>query len=104
MQLARNLFLSPERTFHRKIQEVILLSMQIERRFTKQQIFELYANQIYLGRGDVRVRGGVRVLLQQTRQRSDAAGGCIAGRAAQRRRRTIRRCNYPERALRRRNL
>ena len=50
MQLARNLFLSSEKTYGRKLQE-IFLSMQIERRFTKQQIFELYANQIYLGRG-----------------------------------------------------
>jgi penicillin-binding protein 1A len=50
MQLARNLFLTPERTFHRKMQE-ILLSIQIERRFTKPQIFTLYANQIFLGHG-----------------------------------------------------
>lgn len=50
MQLARNLFLSPERSFHRKLQEV-LLSIQIERAFTKAQIFTLYANQIYLGQG-----------------------------------------------------
>ncbi len=50
MQLARNLFLSSEKTYGRKFQEV-LLSMQIERRFTKPQIFSLYANQIYLGHG-----------------------------------------------------
>ena len=50
MQLARNLFLSPDRSFHRKIQEM-LLAIQIERRFTKQQILTLYANQIYLGHG-----------------------------------------------------
>jgi penicillin-binding protein 1A len=50
MQLARNLFLSSERTFGRKLQEVFL-SIQIERKFTKQQIFTLYANQIYLGHG-----------------------------------------------------
>jgi len=50
MQLARNLFLSPDRNFRRKMQEV-LLSIQIERRFTKEQIFTLYANQIYLGHG-----------------------------------------------------
>ena len=50
MQLARNLFLSPDRSFHRKIQEA-LLAVQIERRFTKSQIFTLYANQIYLGHG-----------------------------------------------------
>jgi penicillin-binding protein 1A len=50
MQLARNLFLSPDRSFHRKIQEA-LLAIQIERHFTKEQIFTLYANQIYLGHG-----------------------------------------------------
>jgi penicillin-binding protein 1A len=50
MQLARNLFLSPDRSWHRKIQES-LLAIQIERRFTKPQIFTLYANQIYLGHG-----------------------------------------------------
>jgi penicillin-binding protein 1A len=50
MQLARNLFLSPDRSFHRKIQEM-LLAIQIERRFTKAQIFTLYANQIFLGHG-----------------------------------------------------
>jgi penicillin-binding protein 1A len=50
MQLARNLFLSPDRAFHRKIQEA-LLAIQIERRFTKPQIFTLYANQIFLGHG-----------------------------------------------------
>jgi penicillin-binding protein 1A len=50
MQLARNLFLSNEKTYGRKIQE-ILLAVQIERVFTKDQIFQLYANQIYLGHG-----------------------------------------------------
>ncbi len=50
MQLARNLFLSSNRTFARKLQE-IFLSIQIEHAFTKQQIFTLYANQIYLGHG-----------------------------------------------------
>ena len=50
MQLTRNLFLSTEKTYGRKLQE-IFLALQIERHFTKQQIFSLYANQIYLGRG-----------------------------------------------------
>jgi penicillin-binding protein 1A len=50
MQLARNLFLSNERTASRKLQEVFL-SLQIEHSFTKQQIFTLYGNQIYLGSG-----------------------------------------------------
>ncbi|MGA9070547.1 MAG: PBP1A family penicillin-binding protein [Terracidiphilus sp.] len=50
MQLARNLFLSSERTATRKIQEAYL-AIQIERSFTKEQIFTLYGNQIYLGSG-----------------------------------------------------
>ena len=50
MQLARNLFLSSERTAGRKVQEAYL-AIQIERAFTKEQIFTLYGNQIYLGSG-----------------------------------------------------
>jgi len=50
MQLARNLFLSADRTASRKIQEAYL-SIQMERAMTKQQIFTLYGNQIYLGHG-----------------------------------------------------
>ncbi len=50
MQLARNLFLSSDRTVMRKVQEAYL-AIQIERAFTKQQIFTLYGNQIYLGSG-----------------------------------------------------
>jgi penicillin-binding protein 1A len=50
MQLARNLFLTSERSFHRKMQEAVL-AIQIERHFTKPQIFTLYANQIFLGHG-----------------------------------------------------
>ena len=50
MQLARNLFLSSTRTATRKLQEAYL-AIQIERSFTKEQIFTLYGNQIYLGSG-----------------------------------------------------
>jgi penicillin-binding protein 1A len=50
MQLARNLFLSPDRRWQRKVQEA-MLAIQIERRFTKAQILTLYANQIALGHG-----------------------------------------------------
>jgi penicillin-binding protein 1A len=51
MQLARNLFLSSDRTAMRKVQEAFL-AIQIERAFTKEQIFTLYGNQIYLGSGN----------------------------------------------------
>ena len=49
MQVARNFFLSSEKTFTRKIYEVLLAS-EIERKLTKNQILELYLNQIYLGK------------------------------------------------------
>lgn len=49
-QLARALFLTPEKTYARKIKEV-LLSLQIERYYTKEQIMEMYCNQIFLGGG-----------------------------------------------------
>ncbi|MFC1768078.1 transglycosylase domain-containing protein [Candidatus Margulisiibacteriota bacterium] len=47
-QLARNLFLSRKRTITRKIAEMIL-AMQIERKYTKNEILELYLNQVYWG-------------------------------------------------------
>ncbi|MDF7679774.1 peptidoglycan glycosyltransferase/peptidoglycan DD-transpeptidase MrcA [Enterobacteriaceae bacterium ESL0689] len=47
-QLARNFFLSPERTFIRKIKEVFL-AIRIEQLLTKREILELYLNKIYLG-------------------------------------------------------
>ncbi|NMG43138.1 PBP1A family penicillin-binding protein [Aromatoleum toluvorans] len=48
MQVARNFFLTREKTFNRKLYE-ILLALKIERSLSKDQIFELYINQIYLG-------------------------------------------------------
>lgn len=49
-QLARSLFLYPQQTIQRKLKE-ILVALEIERRFTKEKIFELYCNQFYLGHG-----------------------------------------------------
>ena len=48
MQLARGFFLSPEKRFRRKLIEIVI-TFQLEHRFTKQQIFQMYANQIPLG-------------------------------------------------------
>lgn len=48
MQVARNYFLTPEKTFTRKIKE-IFLSLKIEKELTKDEILELYLNKIYLG-------------------------------------------------------
>jgi penicillin-binding protein 1A len=49
-QLARALFLTPEKTYTRKIKE-IMVALQIERYYTKEQILEMYSNQIFLGGG-----------------------------------------------------
>jgi penicillin-binding protein 1A len=49
-QLAKNLFLSPDRTIKRKVQEA-LLALQIERLYSKQEILTLYLNRVYLGAG-----------------------------------------------------
>ena len=49
-QLAKNLFLSPERSFTRKLHELIL-SLWLELRFTKKQILSIYLNRVYLGSG-----------------------------------------------------
>src|SRR5215813_2543635 len=49
-QLSKNLFLTPERRFRRKIQEA-MLAIQIERYYTKSQILTLYCNQHFMGHG-----------------------------------------------------
>jgi len=49
-QLARQSFLTPDKTFHRKLQELVLAA-RIERLYTKQQILELYLNKVYFGDG-----------------------------------------------------
>lgn len=58
-QLAKNLYLGPQRTLERKIKE-ILLAIKIERTFPKKKILELYLNQIYLGSGAYGVEAASR--------------------------------------------
>jgi penicillin-binding protein 1B len=57
MQLSRAFFLSPEKTFRRKLIEM-LIAVELEQKFTKQQIFEFYANRVDLGqRGSFTISG-----------------------------------------------
>ena len=51
MQLARGIWLDPEKKWKRKFSE-LMITIVLEQRLTKQQIFEYYANQVYLGRRD----------------------------------------------------
>ena len=102
MQLARNLFLSPDRSYYRKVQEA-LLAIQIERRFTKPQIFTLYANEIFLGHGAYGYEAASEYYFSKPAKKltlEEAA--LLAGlpKAPQ----YYSPVNHPERALKRRNL
>ena len=58
-QLAKNLFLSPERTVRRKVQEA-LLAFWLEQRFSKDQILTIYMNRVYFGQGAYGVDAAAR--------------------------------------------
>ncbi len=102
MQLSRNLFLSADRNFGRKMQET-MLAMSIERRFTKPQIFTMYANQIFLGHGVYGFEAGSEFYFsKKAKDLTLEEAALLAG--------LPKAPNYyspilnPERALRRRNL
>jgi penicillin-binding protein 1A len=59
-QLARNAFLTQEQTLKRKLLEVVL-AFEIESKYTKQQILEMYMNQIYFGQGCYGIQTASRV-------------------------------------------
>lgn len=58
-QLAKNLFLKPDRTIERKVQEV-LLALWLEQKHTKDQILEMYLNRVYFGSGSYGVEAASR--------------------------------------------
>ncbi|MEC7490095.1 MAG: PBP1A family penicillin-binding protein [Pseudomonadota bacterium] len=58
-QLAKNIFLKPDRTLRRKVQE-LLLAFWLEANFSKEQIFTLYINRVYLGSGTYGVDAAAR--------------------------------------------
>ena len=59
-QVAKNLFLTNARTFRRKVQEV-LLTLWLEREFTKQEILEIWLNRVYLGSGAFGVDAAAKI-------------------------------------------
>ncbi|HUD14743.1 MAG TPA: PBP1A family penicillin-binding protein [Terracidiphilus sp.] len=106
MQLARGFFLTPEKRIKRKIIEIVI-TFQLEHRFNKQKIFELYANEINLGqRGSFSIDGfgeaAQAYFGKDVRQLNLAESAMLAG--------IIQRPNYfnpfhhPERVIERRNL
>jgi penicillin-binding protein 1A len=102
MQLTRNLFLSSEKTYGRKLQE-ILLALEIERHFTKKQIFTLYANQIYLGSGTYGFEAGSEYYFSKhARDLTLTEAAMLA--ALPKGPEEYSPVRHPDRALRRRNL
>src|SRR6266567_3916455 len=106
MQLARGFFLTPEKRIKRKIIEIVI-TFQLEHRFSKKQLFEMYANQINLGqRGSFSIDGfgeaSQSYFGKDVRQLDLAESALLAG--------MIQRPNYfspfrhADRAIERRNL
>ncbi len=78
-QLAKNLFLTQERTLSRKIQEAIL-AVWLEKRFSKDQILELYMNRVYFGSGAYGVEAAAqRYFGRSARNVSLAESAVLAG-------------------------
>jgi penicillin-binding protein 1A len=78
-QLAKNLFLTQERTITRKLQEV-LLAIWLERKFTKTQILELYLNRVYFGSGAYGIeQASLHYFGKSARQLSIGEAAMLAG-------------------------
>jgi penicillin-binding protein 1A len=78
-QLARQLFLTPEKSFTRKIKEA-LLAVEIEKHYSKDKILEMYLNQVYFGHGAYGVEAAAQTYFQKpVDQLSLAEAAMIAG-------------------------
>jgi penicillin-binding protein 1B len=106
MQLSRGFFLSPEKTVKRKLTEM-LIAVELEHKFSKQRIFEMYANEVYMGqRGSFTINGFAQAshayFNKDIKNLTLPEAALLAG--------MIQRPNYlspyknPKRALERRNL
>ncbi len=106
MQLSRGFFLSPEKTVKRKLVEM-MIAFELEQKFSKQRIFEMYANQVYMGqRGSFTIAGFAEAshayFNKDIKNLTVPEAALLAG--------IIQRPNYlspyknPKRALERRNL
>ena len=101
-QLARNLFLTHEKTFSRKLKEAIL-AVRIERAYTKDEILEMYFNQIYFGEGAYGIDAAAKAYFgKQVQDLTLPECALLAGMPRNPRDYSPRR--DPDRALRRRNL
>ena len=106
MQLARGFFLTPEKKYSRKLRE-IMITLQLESRFNKQQIFEMYANQINLGqRGSFAINGfgeAAQAFFGKDLSRLDVAECALLAAIIQSPNR-LNPYRHPDRAMERRNI
>jgi penicillin-binding protein 1A len=101
-QLARNLFLTHEKTMTRKLKEIVL-AIRIEQTYTKDEILEMYFNQIYFGEGAYGVDAAAKVFFgKRVQELGLPECALLAGLPRNPRDYSPRR--DPDRALRRRNL
>ncbi len=78
-QLAKNVFLSPDRTMLRKVQEA-LLALKLEGHYSKQQIVEIYLNRVYLGGGNFGIEAASqRYFGKSARALNTAEGAVLVG-------------------------
>ena len=101
-QLSKTLFLSPQKTLQRKLKEA-LLSLQLERRYTKDEILALYLNQIYLGSGAYGVESAAQIFFGKSVSMLDLAE-CAMIAAMPKAPSTYSPLNNPELAVIRRNI
>ncbi len=101
-QLARRLFLTPEKTITRKAKE-ILTAVQIERTYTKHEILEMYMNHMSFGHGTYGVESAARLFFDKTLDEI-TLDECAMLTGMLQRPAALNPYRYPERALNRRNL
>lgn len=78
-QLVRTAFLNPEKTFRRKLQEIIM-AIQMERRYTKKEILEMYLNQIFFGHNAYGIQSASQLYFgKDVSQLNLAEGALLAG-------------------------
>lgn len=101
-QLARTLFLTPERTISRKIKEV-LTAIKIERNYTKEEILEMYLNQCYFGRGAYGVQAAAQLYFGKNVEELDTLE-CVTIIGIPKSPSRYSPINHPDLALKRRNV
>jgi penicillin-binding protein 1A len=100
-QLARGLFLNPEKIWRRKFQEMVL-ALEIERTYSKEEILKFYCNQVYMGHGQYGLGAATRYYFAKTPPELTLEEAALLAGLIQRPE-ALSPIRNPERALKRRN-